>query len=175
MTSTSQLQVILKIILAAAVVTLPVFSLSEEISWAHFLRVLLINGGAAIVVLVLLKLSQRGYERSVSAALVWGLFALITGLAATNGEPITTNVVNFIIVLVVANLLLSGTQITAVSVACVAAMVAIAYLQSKQIVVATEAGNSFAATLGEFVVQFAIVAILLKLLSRRVEAADQNR
>ena len=175
MTATNQLQVILKIILAAAVVTLPVFSLSEEISWAHFLRVLLINGGTALVVLVLLKLNQNGYERSVSAALVWGLFALIAGLAATNGEPITTNVINFTIVLVVANLLLSGTQITIVSVACVAAMVAIAYLQSKQIVVAKEAGDSFAATLSEFVAQFVIVAILIRQLSRRVEAAAQNR
>jgi hypothetical protein len=170
MNYTDQLKIILKIILAAAVVTFPIFSLSEEISWVHTLRVLLINGGTIIVALVLLKLTQRGYGRSVGAGLVWSLFALIAGLAATNGEPIATNVVNFIIVLIVANLLLSGLQITLVSVACVAAMVVIAYLQSKQIVVAKEVGDSFAATLSEFVAQFIIVAILIRLLSRRVEA-----
>lgn len=175
MTNNTQLQLILKILLAAAIVTLPIFSLSEEISWAHFLRVLLINGGTAIAVLILLRLTQKGYERPVSAALVWGLFALIAGLAATNGEPIATNVVNFIIVLVVANLLLNGTQINIVSVACLAAMIVIAYLQSKHIVVAKEAADSFADSLSEFAAQFAIVAILIRLLSRRVEAAAQNR
>ncbi|MEO6021931.1 MAG: hypothetical protein ABIP64_02215 [Burkholderiales bacterium] len=170
MTSANPLQTILKIILVAAVATLPIFALSEEISLAHFMRVLAINGGTAFVAFVLLRLTKNGYERPISIVLVWGLFALIAGLAATNSEPIAINIVNFVIVLVVANLLLNGFHITIVSLACVAAMVAIAYMQSKSMIAVKEQSDNLMEVLSEFVPQFIVVAVLLRLLSLRAEA-----
>jgi hypothetical protein len=42
-------------------------------------------------------LAQHGYGRLVSVLTVWGLYALVTWLAATSGEPIHVNVVNFVL------------------------------------------------------------------------------
>ena len=91
------LRVILKIILVAALVTMPLYIVGEEFTLSHLWRVLGINGGTALGTLALLQLARLGRTRIVSAVLVWGLFALISYLAATTGEPVHVNVVNFVI------------------------------------------------------------------------------
>ena len=65
---------------------------------------MLTNGGTALAAFVLLVLIRRGYTRVAAHVTVWGLFALVASLAATNGEPIHVNVVNFSLVIVLATL-----------------------------------------------------------------------
>ena len=62
------LRVILKIILVAALVTMPLYIVGEEFTLAHLWRVLAINGGTALGTLALLQLARLGRTRIVSAS-----------------------------------------------------------------------------------------------------------
>lgn len=166
----ASLTTVLKLILGAAIITAPLYVVGETFDLSHVGRVLLINGGTAIGAVILLLLLQRGYSRLVSALTVWGLYALVSWLAATNGEPIHVNVVNFVLVLVLANLLLSGRGVAIVALACATAMAGIAYHQSLM----TTGGQDkkfFVETVVQFLPQFILIALLLRMTSGRTIAA----
>jgi len=128
------------------------------------------NGGTAAAAVILLLLVQRGYGRLVGIMTVSGLYALITWLAATSGEPIHVNVVNFVLVLVLANLLCSGRTVAIVTLACAVAMAGIAYHQSLVTTVA-QGKEFFVETVVQFLPQFFFVALLLRMTSGRVISA----
>lgn len=158
----------LKLILGAAIVTAPLYVVGEGFDLSHVGRVLLINGGTAIGALILLLLAHRGYDRLVSAVAVWGLYALVSWLAATNGEPIHSNVVNFVVILVLANLLLGGRGVVLVALACATAMVGIA---SDQALTTTRGqyGELLVETVVQCLPQFILIALLLRMtLGRRL-------
>lgn len=155
------LRVILKIILVAALVTMPLYIVGEEFTLAHLWRVLAINGGTALGTLALLQLARLGRTRIVSAVLVWGLFAPISYLAATTGEPVHVNVVNFVLVLVLASLLLRPRDGLLISISCLLVMITIAYRQSLS-GAASDQNERFVETMVQFIPQFLIIALLLR-------------
>ena len=155
------LRVILKIILVAALVTMPLYSVGEEFTLSHLWRVLAINGGTALGTLALLQLARLGRTRIVSAVLVWGLFALISYLAATTGEPVHVNVVNFVLVLFLASLLLRPRDGLLISISCLLVMITIAYRQSLS-GAASDQNERFVETMVQFIPQFLIIALLLR-------------
>ena len=164
---------VLKLILGAAIITAPLYVVGETFDLSHAGRVLLVNGGTAGSAVILLLLVQRGYGRLVSGLTVWGLYALVTWLAATSGEPIHVNVVNFVLVLVLANLLCSGRAVAIVTLACATAMVGIAYHQS---LMATggQGREVFVETVVQFLPQFIFIALLLRMTSARANTRDQE-
>ena len=164
---------VLKLILGAAIITAPLYVVGETFDLSHAGRVLLVNGGTAGSAVILLLLVQRGYGRLVGALTVWGLYALVTWLAATSGEPIHVNVVNFVLVLVLANLLCSGRAVAIVTLACATAMVGIAYHQS---LMATggQGREVFVETVVQFLPQFIFIALLLRMTSARANTRDQE-
>ena len=170
----TSLTTVLKLILGAAIITAPLYVVGETFDLSHAGRVLLINGGTAAAAIILLLLVQRGYGRLVSGLTVWGLYALVTWLAATSGEPIHVNVVNFVLVLVLANLLCSGRAVSIVTLACATAMVGIAYHQS---LVATggQGREVFVETVVQFLPQFVFIALLLRMTSARAISAGTKR
>ncbi len=167
----ASLTTVLKLILAAAIVTAPLYVVGESFDLSHAGRVLLINGGTAAVAVILLLLVQRGYGRLVSILTVSGLYALITWLAATSGEPIHVNVVNFVLVLVLANLLCSGRAVAIVTLASATAMAGIAYHQS---LMATggQGREVFVETVVQFLPQYIFIAVLIRMTSAKANVRD---
>ena len=163
----ARLKVVLKIILIAAIVTAPLYMFGEAFDLSHLWKVVMINGGTALAAVALLLLVQRGHVRLMSELAVWALLGLISWLAATNGEPIHVNVVNFVLVLVLANLLLDGRSVVLVAFACAVAMTGVAYQQSPM--TKGLAGNEvFVETIVQFLPQFILIAVLLKMMSKNI-------
>ncbi len=160
----ASLTTVLKLILGAAIITAPLYLVGETFDLSHAGRVLLINGSTAAAAVILLLLVQRGYGRLVSALTVWGVYALVTWLAATSGEPIHVNVVNFVLVLVLANLLCSGRAVAIVTLASATAMVGIAYHQSL-IATGGQGREVFVEAVVQFLPQFTIITLLLRMTS----------
>jgi hypothetical protein len=163
--ATRRLTIALKILLYAAIATAPLYLVGESFDLSHVWRVTLTNGGTALAAFVLLVLVRRGHIRIVASVAVWGLFALVASLAATNGEPIHVNVVNFSLVLVLANFLLLRDGAILATIACVLAMTAIAYNQA----LVASPGNAheiFVETIVQFLPQFILIAFLLRLMPR---------
>jgi len=157
-----RLTTILKIILAAAMITAPLYVLAEGVT--HLWRVLVVNGGTTVGMWVLLLLVQRGHVRLVSRLAVWGLLGLVSWLAWANGEPIHVNVVNFVAVLVLAHVLLSPRSVVFVGAACALAMTGIAYRQS--LVLPSREANGFVETVVQFLPQLILITVLLRMRSR---------
>ena len=161
------MRMVLKLILIAAIITAPLYIVGEAFDLSHLWRVLAINGGTALGAGLLLLLVNRGHVRLISEFTVWSLLALIAFLAATNGEPIHTNVINFVLVLVLANMLLPGRSIVLITITCAIAMSAIAYHQATM-ANNPEANEKFVETVVQFVPQFIFIAVLLAMISKRV-------
>ncbi len=163
--ATRRLTIALKILLFAAIATAPLYLVGENFDLSHIWRVILTNGGTALAALVLLFLVRRGHIRIVAYVAVWGLFGLVASLAATNGESIHINVVNFSLVLVLAHFLLHRDGAIVATVACLLTMTAIAYHQS----VIENPSNTqeiFVGTVVQFLPQFILIAFLLRLMYR---------
>ena len=125
----------------------------------------LTNGGTALAAFGLLVLVRHGHIRIVANVAVWALFGLVASLAATNGESIHVNVVNFSLVLVLAHFLLHRDGAMVATIACVLAMTAIAYNQA----LVASPGNAheiFVETIVQFLPQFILIAFLLRLMPR---------
>ena len=164
------LRAVLKLILVAAILTAPLYVVGETFDLSHARRVLMINGGTAVGALALLLLVRRGRAQLAGGLSVLALFILISWLAATSGESIHVNVVYFVLVLVLANLLLNGRGVAAVTVACASAMAGIAYHQS--LMAKGAAGNEmFIQAVIQFLPQFILIALFLRMTSRKVRAA----
>ena len=160
-----RLKIVLKIVLVGAIVTAPLYVFGESFDLSHLWKVVMINGGTALAAMALLLLVHRGHVRLGSAMAVWGLLALISWLAATNGEPIHVNVVNFVLVLVAANLLLGTPSVLLVAFACAIAMTGIAYHQTTM--TKGPVGNEvFVETIVQFLPQYILIAMLLIVTSK---------
>jgi multisubunit Na+/H+ antiporter MnhF subunit len=118
----------LQVVLAAALVTAPVFLFAEHFDSEHVWRVLASNGVVALLCGVLLAVRRRQRAPWVEKALVFGLLALVSTLAATNGEPIHANVINFVFVTVLAGLLLDRAGLLACAGLAAPAMIAITFI-----------------------------------------------
>ena len=91
---------LVRLILAAAVLTAPVFLFGEGFEAKHVWRVAASNGLCAALCLGLLGLIRRGRVELAGTLLVYGLLALVGILAWVNGEPVSVNVINFTLVAV---------------------------------------------------------------------------
>ena len=114
-------------ILVAAVASAPVFLFAEEFDREHILRVAASNGACALLCLFLLGLLRAGNVVLTARLLVFSLLALIGALAWTNGEPVHVNVINFVLVTLLAAVLLGRRGLLAVGAIAAALMVAIAW------------------------------------------------
>jgi hypothetical protein len=158
---------ILWLLFAAALITAPLFFVGESFSQTHLVRVLLSNGGTAIGALGLLAVLRRGKVELVGQFVTWGLFLLITALSATNGEPIHVNVINFMLVVVIAHRLLSRASFYAVAAACAAAMAAIAIQQTLAATGTEPAFERATESLVQFLPTFLVIVLVLRLDRRR--------
>ena len=121
---------ILRLILLAAILSAPVFLVAEDFDAEHSLLVLGSNGVTALLCVFLLWRLRAGQVELAARVLVWGLLILVGGLASTNGEDVHVNVVNFILVTVLASVLLRRRTLLRIAVISSAAMVTIAWRQA---------------------------------------------
>ena len=80
---------LLRLILAAALLTAPLFLFGEGFEAKYVERVALSNGACAALCLGLLGLVRRGKGAMAGSLLVWGLALLVGSLAWGNGSPPT--------------------------------------------------------------------------------------
>lgn len=121
---------ILRLILLAAVVSAPIFLVAEEFDARHSLIVLASNGVCAALCLVLLWRLRRGQVHLAARVLVWSLLVLVGTLASTNGEAVHVNVVNFVLVTVLASVLLGQRALLTVAAVSACTMLSIAWRQA---------------------------------------------
>lgn len=157
------------LVLFAALLTAPVFLFAEEFDRTHVLRVLASNGVCVAFCLGLLALLKRGHVELTARVLVFGLLAIVGALAWTNGEGVHVNVVNFVLVTVLAATLLGRAQLVTVGVLAAAAMIAIAWRQA-----IPKEGEALAEARVESIVQFlpTYLVIVLVLWMRAGTRAD---
>jgi hypothetical protein len=158
---------ILWLLFVAALLTAPLFFVGESFSQTHLVRVLLSNGGTALGALGLLALLRRGRVELVAQLVSWGLFALISALSATNGEPIHVNVINFLLVVVIAHRLLSRAGFYAIAFSCAAAMAAIAIQQTFAATGTEPVFERATESLVQFLPTFLVIVLVLRLDRRR--------
>ncbi|MFT7670548.1 MAG: hypothetical protein ACI8X5_003257 [Planctomycetota bacterium] len=154
------IRAILRLILLAALVSAPIFLVAEQFDGKHVLLVLSSNGVCALLCWVLLWKVKQGQVEMSARILVYGLLLLIGWLATTNGEGVHVNVVNFLLVTVLASVLLGRQALFRVSLLSSLTMIWIACQQT----VAKE-GEGLAEARLESIVQFfptylVIVAVL---------------
>lgn len=118
------------IVLAAALLSAPAYLVAEGLSWPHLVRVLLSNGVCAVYCAVLLVLLRTGREELGSMGLVLGLLAIVGTLAWINGEDVHVNVVNFVLVTLLAGTLLERRWLALVAAVSSALMLGIAWKQA---------------------------------------------
>ena len=94
---------LVRLVLLAAVVTAPIFLFGEGFEAKYIGRVAASNGLCALLCLGLLRLLDRGQADLAANLLVFGLLALVGTLASVNGEVVHVNVVNFVLVAVLAS------------------------------------------------------------------------
>lgn len=105
------LRTLLRLILAAALLTAPLFLFGEGFEAKYVGRVALSNGACALLCLALLALVRRGKGALAGSLLVWGLALLVGSLAWGNGEPAHVNVINFVLVTLLASVLGSRREV----------------------------------------------------------------
>lgn len=127
---TTLIRSLLRLILAAALLSAPVFLFAEEFDGEAVRRVLLSNGVCAVGCWGLLRLVARGRARIAALALVLGLFLLVAGLASTNGEAVHVNVINFMLVTVLAAVILGPRALLLAGAASALVMLGIAWTQA---------------------------------------------
>jgi hypothetical protein len=149
---------LLWLLIVAGVLTLPLYVAGEGSTPARAARVMAINGGTVIAMLALVLWLRAGKVELVGGVLVWGLLLLIGWLAETNGEPIQGNVINFVLVLVVAAFVFGRGAMIALALVCVAAMLHVAYRQGLG---APDMGERMVESAVQFVPAFAIITWLL--------------
>jgi hypothetical protein len=151
---------ILRLILAAAVLSAPVFLVAEDFDGAHALVVLASNGVCAVLCLVLLQLLKKGRAELCAKILVVGLFLLIAALATNNGENVHVNVINFTLATLLASVLLGRKFLVGIASASALVMLWIAWHQA----VPREGEEMFEARLesiAQFLPTFMVVVSIL--------------
>ncbi len=164
---TEFLRALLRLILLAALASAPIFLFAEGFSAQSALRVAASNGVAALLCAVLLRQVGRGHETAIARWLVGGLLALVVGLASSNGEAIHVNVVNFVLVTLLASVLIGTRGLLLVAAISAVAMAAIAWRQA-----VAPPGEEIAEARLEAIAQFLpTYAVIVAILWRR-ERAD---
>ena len=157
-------------VLAAALATAPLFLLAEGFERDALERVVASNGACVVLCLGLLELVRRGQAELAARALVGGLLGLVTVLAWINGEPVHVNVVNFVLVTLLAAVLLGPAPLPFIGMFCAAAMIAIAWDRA----VPSRAHETLLGARLESIVQFAptyvVIVLVLWLRERRSSA-----
>jgi len=152
-------------VLVAAVATAPLFTLAEGFDAAHVGRVALSNGGAALLCLFLLLVLRRGHVAAVGRALVFGLLLLVGALASTSGEDVHVNVVNFVLVALLAGLLTSRRELLLVALLSTVAMVAIAWRQAP-VAPGAEPLEARCESIAQFLPTYLVIVFVLWLAAR---------
>jgi hypothetical protein len=152
------LRAIAWVILAAAVISTPGFFIAERFETGRVLRVAASNGLTALGAIALIRASARGHVVGAARILVFGLLALVAGLAWTSGEGVHANVVNFVLVTVLAGTLLSRGELALVAAISGAAMLAIAW---REVSPATEASAGLLESIAQFLPTYAVVVCVL--------------
>lgn len=106
------------------------FLVAEEFGAKAVGRVLLSNGVCAIGCILLLRVVRRGRVELAARVLVGGLFLLVAGLASTNGEPVHVNVINFMLVTLLAAVALGPKPLLLAGAASALVMLGIAWAQA---------------------------------------------
>lgn len=156
---------LLLVVLVAAVATAPLFTIAEGFDATHIGRVALSNGGAALLCLFLLLVLRRGHVAAVGRTLVFGLLLLVGALASTSGEDVHVNVVNFVLVALLAGLLTSRRELLLVALLSTAAMVAIAWRQA-QPAPGEEAFEARCESIAQFLPTYLVIVFVLWLAAR---------
>jgi hypothetical protein len=152
-------------VLVAAVATAPLFAIAEGFDAAHLGRVAASNGGAALLCLLLLLVLRRGHVAAVGRALVFGLLLLVGTLASTSGEDVHVNVVNFVLVALLAGLLTSRRELLLVALLSTTAMVAIAWRHARAAPV-EEAFELRCESIAQFLPTYVVIVFVLWLVAR---------
>jgi hypothetical protein len=152
-------------VLVAAVATAPLFAIAEGFDAAHLGRVACSNGGAALLCLLLLLVLRRGHVAAVGRALVFGLLLLVGALASTSGEDVHVNVVNFVLVALLAGLLTSRRELLLVALLSTVAMVAIAWRQAPA-APGTEPLEARCESIAQFLPTYLVIVFVLWLAAR---------
>lgn len=118
------------LVLVAAIVSAPVYLVAEDFEQAHVGTVLASNGVCVVLCVGLLVMLRRGQDEPAARILVLGLLALVGTLAWMNGEDVHVNVVNFLLVTVLASVLLGRRALSFVGLVAAVEMVAIAWRQA---------------------------------------------
>ena len=121
---------LLRLILAAALLSAPVYLVAEEFGGEAVVRVLLSNGVCALGCWGLLRLVGAGRVELAARVLVWGLLLLVAGLASSNGEPVHVNVINFMLVTLLAAVTLGARALLVAGSLSAAVMLGIAWTQA---------------------------------------------
>ena len=169
---------LLWLVLAAALVTAPIFLIAEGLDRTHVLRVLESNGVTALLCGSLLAAHRRRRVRSlagIARLLVFGLLGLIGWLAWTNGEPVHVNVINFVFVTVLASALLGKRELLLVAAVSAALLCAIAMRQTS---IASSGGGEHdleprLESIGQFLPTYAVTVAILWL-QKRSAAPDSS-
>lgn len=163
---------LVRLILAAAVLTAPVFLFGEGFEAKYIGRVAASNGLCAVLCLALLALIRRGRVELAGTLLVYGLFALVGTLAWVNGEPVHVNVINFTLVAVVASAIASPRDLGVVGLLGAIEMVVIAWQRpaaalSQQAAATKDLGELRFESIVQFLPTFCVVVGVLWLARRR--------
>ncbi|MBL8842845.1 MAG: hypothetical protein JNL90_15110 [Planctomycetes bacterium] len=160
----------LRLVRAAALLSAPLFLFAEGFSAASAVRVAASNGAAALLCSVLLRRLADRNALQVGRGLVLGLLVLVGALASTNGEPVHVNVINFVLVTLLAGALLPRRELLAVAASCAAAMATIAWRQA-----VAPPGEELLEARFEAIVQFLpTYAVIVALLVRRGRLEEAN-
>lgn len=124
------LRAILRLIFVAAVASAPVFLIAESFEPERVMIIIASNGVCAALCLVLLHRLRKGKYESGAQVLVFGLLGLVAWLASTNGESVHVNVVNFVLVTVLASVLLGARSLWFVAAVSALSMILIAWRQA---------------------------------------------
>ena len=149
--------------LFAACVTAPVFVFGEGFEAKYVGRVAASNGLCVLLCLVLLRLLKTGRVLLVGKIFVFGLLALVGGLAWFNGERVHVNVVNFVLVAVLAASVASRGVLLVITAFAAVEMVAIAWTRPFP-----EAGHDLGEArfeaIAQFLPTFLVISVILWLL-----------
>jgi len=119
---------LVRLVLLAAVVTAPIFLFGEGFEAKYIGRVAASNGLCVLLCLGLLRLLAQGKADLAANLLVVGLLALVGALASVNGEVVHVNVVNFVLVAVLASAVATRRVLLGAAAISVALMLRIAWL-----------------------------------------------
>ncbi len=164
---------ILRLILAAALLSAPVFLVAEDFDATHSLVVLASNGVCAVLCLVLLSLLKKGRAELCAKVLVFGLFLLIAALATNNGEDVHVNVINFTLATLLASVLLGRKFLLVIAGASALTMLWIAWQQA----VPPEGEELFEArveSIAQFLPTFLVVVSILWLREAPTSTEDSG-